>query len=133
MKIVLDTNVLISAFLSTAGASQHIFSSVLKWHTLILSDYILKEFEVKLSGKLGFPRESVREAAAFLARQAALLDPPLKSISFQDKKDVPILALLEASGAHYFVTGDKKLLDLKKWKTTFFLTVREAIEILEEK
>ena len=99
---------------------------------LILSPYILEEFRNKLVNKLAFSEEQVREAAHFLERRSVILDAPLKNILFPDKKDIPILALLEASGAHYFVTGDKKLLELKKWKTTFFLTVREALEILEK-
>ncbi len=132
MKIVFDTNVLISAFLTTAGPSQYILSAALEQHTLILSPYILEEFTDKLTKKLGFPAEQARETAGFLERRAVIIDAPLKSISFSDKKDIPILALLETSGAHYFITGDKKLLDLKKWKTTFFLTVREALEILDE-
>ncbi len=132
MKIVFDTHVLISAFLTTAGPSQHILSAALAQHTFILSPYILEEFRNKLIKKLGFLEEQVQAAAGFLERRAVIIDPPFKNISFPDKKDIPLLALLEASSAHYFVTGDKKLLELKKWKTAFFLTVREALEILEE-
>ena len=133
MKIVFDTNVLISAFLTTAGPSQYILAAALAEQIVILSPYILEEFTNKLVKKLGFSEAQAREMAGFLEKRAVIIDAPLKNISFSDKKDIPILALLEASGAHYFVTGDKKLLDIKKWRTTFFLTVREALEILEEK
>ena len=133
MKIVFDTNVLISAFLTTAGPSQYILATALAEQIVILSPYILEEFTNKLVKKLAFSEEQAREMAGFLERRTVIIDAPLKNISFSDKKDIPILALLEASGAHYFVTGDKKLLDIKKWRTTFFLTVREALEILEEK
>ena len=51
-------------------------------------------------------------------------------IHFEDLKDIPILYLLEVSGAHYFVTGDKKLLELKKFKQTLILSLREALELL---
>ena len=133
MKIVFDTNVLISAFLTTAGPSQYILATALAEQIVILSPYILEEFTNKLVSKLAFSGEQAREMAGFLEKRAVIIDAPLTNTSFSDKKDIPLLALLETSGAHYFVTGDKKLLELKKWKTTFFLTAREALEILEEK
>ena len=133
MKFVFDTNVLISAFLTTTGPSQHILAAALAEQIVVLSPYILEELTNKLVKKLGFSEEQARVMTGFLETRAVIINAPIKDISFSDKKDIPILALLEASGAHYFVTGDKKLLNLKKWKTTFFLTVREAMEILEEK
>ena len=134
MRIVFDTNVLISAFLTTTGPSQHVFATALKRHTVIVSEYILEELEKKLIGKLQVPSERVRQAVDFLRKRAFLLDTARHSrIKFSDKKDIPLLALVEASKAHYFVTGDKKLLELKKHGPTLFLTPREAMEILESK
>ena len=122
MKVVFDTNVLISAFLTTTGPSQSVFTAALKRHTVVLSEYILKEFEKKLVGKLRMPVERVRHAVDFLRRRVTVLD-------ISGKKDLPLLALLETAQAHYFVTGDKKLLELKKHKSALFLTPREAMEI----
>lgn len=134
MRIVFDTNVLISAFLTTTGPSQHVFAMALKRHTVILSEYVVEEFEKKLTGKLEIPRGKVRQATDFLRRRAVILNVAKHSeIKFSDKKDIPLLALVEASKAHYFITGDKKLLGLKKHGSTLFLTPREAMEILERK
>ena len=68
------------------------------------------------------------------AERAAVIHVPKPSgIKFSDPKDIPLLALVQASKAHYFVTGDKKLLELKKHGSTLFLTPREAMEILQNK
>ena len=134
MRIVFDTNVLISAFLTSTGPSQYVFSAALKRHTVILSEYILEELEKKLVGKLNVPREKVHQAADFLRKRTMVLDITKHlGIKFSDKKDIPLLALVQASKAHYFITGDKKLLELKKYGPTLFLSPREAMEILGSK
>ncbi len=131
MKVVFDTNILISGFLTVTGISQHVFSMALRRHTVILSDYILQEFEQKLIEKLGLSENRVRPAVDFLRRRAVIFKvTPNPKIQFSDKKDIPLLSLVEASGAHYFVTGDKQLLGIKKFGLTLILSLREALEIL---
>lgn len=68
----------------------------------------------------------------YLRTHMTVIDLPekIEKIDFEDPKDVPILHLLEAAGVHYFVTGDKKLLGLKKHKQTLILSLREALELL---
>ena len=133
MRVVFDTNVLISGFLTTAGVSQYVFMAAVKRHQVIVSEYILKELEHKLTGKLGAPQELVKEAVHFLRRRALVLNiHENPTIDFPDKKDKPILSLVEASKANYFVTGDKKLLALKKFGPTLFLSPREAMEIFTD-
>ena len=132
MKIVFDTNVLISGFITTTGPSQHVLTMALKRHTVILSDYILEEMERKLVAKLQMPSDLVRDAVTFLRKKALVLEISHASkISFSDKKDIPILRLIEVSKANCFITGDKKLLELRKMGPTAFVTPREAMEILE--
>ena len=131
MKIALDTNVLISGFLSVTGPCQHIIKLSVKRHAVILSEYILEEFERKLSQKFEIPAEDICAILDHLRNRTLILevsDNP--GIAFPDVKDIPILNLLEVAKAHYFITGDKELLALKKWKQTLILNPREAMEIL---
>ena len=132
MKIVFDTNVLISGFLTPTGPSQHVLGIALKRHVVVLSGYILKEFERKLSGKLQMPREVIKQAIDYLRAKAAVFETvPNPKIKFSDIKDVPILSLIRLSKAHYCITGDKKLLDLKRFDAAIFLTPREAMELFD--
>ena len=134
MRVIFDTNVLISAFLTTTGPSQHVFALALRRHAVILSPYILEEFLSKLVHKLRFPEAQVKEAVRLLKERTHVLDVPephQRAIKFSDKKDIPLLALAEISKAHYFITGDKKLLALKHHGATLFLTPRAAMAVLE--
>jgi len=66
----------------------------------------------------------VRKDVIFLDRV------PLTGIHFSDKADIPILALVKASRAQALITGDKKLLVLKRFFKAVIISPREALEIL---
>lgn len=132
MRVVFDTNILLSAFLTKGGIAQQLFTRVAATHTMITSEYILREAAGKLTIKLKVPEREVISFTSSLRARMIVVDVPANAeeIAFQDPKDIPILNLLEVAGAHYFVTGDKKLLDLKKHKQTLILSLREALELL---
>lgn len=131
MKVVFDTNILISGFLTSTGVSQSALTAGLKRHTVILSEFILEELRKKLVGKLGVPEKEVEVVTHFLRTRAVVLKiSPNPKIQFGDKKDIPLLSLVEACAPHYLVTEDKKLVELKKHKQTLILTPREALEAL---
>ncbi len=132
MKVVFDTNILLSAFLTRGGAAQQLFARTIATHTLITSERILQEAGAKLSGKLQIPDREIGLFMRYVRTRMNVftLSSKVPEIDFQDSDDIPILHLLEAAGIHYFVTGDKKLLDLKKHKQTLILSLREALELL---
>lgn len=131
MKIVFDTNVLISAFLTTTGPSQHVLSRALRKHHVILSPYILHEFQEKLTKKLAVPSHIVNDSLEFLKRKAHILEPVYKEpVTLKDKKDIPVLKLALSYGVHYLITGDKELLELKKYGICTVIRPREAMEFL---
>lgn len=131
MKIVFDTNVLISGFITPTGPSHYVFTASLKRHLVILSPFILKEFERNLLEKIEVPPGIVERALDFLRKRCLVLEvvdnPALAS---PDKKDRSILNLVDTAKPHYFVTDDKALLALKKMGPTLFLSPREAIAVL---
>ena len=132
MRITLDTNILISAFITTEGIAFRVLLRSLEEHEVCLSEYILREFKEKLTRKLRYPSGLVDIFLQFLASRARILskNASVAAPCFSDPKDIPILHLLEVAGVHYFITGDKKLLELKKHKQCLFLSLREALELL---
>ena len=114
MRIVFDTNVLISAFIAR-GASSELFEHCLRNHDIVASRYILDEVDEVLGGKLGFPKREVQEVLGFLAGKLKLVEPELLDgpVS-RDASDDPIIACAIASSADCLVTGDEDLLVLKK-------------------
>ncbi|MFH1800864.1 MAG: putative toxin-antitoxin system toxin component, PIN family [Candidatus Omnitrophota bacterium] len=132
MRVVFDTNILLSAFLTKDGVAQQLFARVIAGHEILASEYILKEAVEKLSGKLKVPERETGSFMRYVRTRMTVIDLSGKTrrVDFEDLKDVPILHLLEFAGVHYFVTGDKKLLALKKHRQTLILSLREALELL---
>ena len=131
MKIVLDTNVLLSGLITTTGVSQYVLSRALRRHQVILSEYIMDELKRNLIRKFNVSEKRVSKVIHFLRQRSKILRVPnLSKINFSDKSDGPILSLVETAMPHYFITGDKQLQALKKLGTTLILNPREALEVL---
>ena len=135
MRIILDTNVLLSALLSPLGAPAKLLDAwERKAFTLVASDVLIAEFS-EVAGRPFF-RARLRASAA------ELLAAGLRDFSFYcrdlpsgpiapDPKDSYLLALAEASQAQFLVTGDKELLSIKRHKSTRIITSAALIEILK--
>lgn len=132
MRVVFDTNILLSAFLTKGGVADQLFMKAIEIHAVLTSDYILQEAAKKLSGKLKVPDQEMSFFMRYVRSRMTVisLSEKIAPIHFEDFKDIPILHLLETAGVHYFVTGDKKLLGLKKHKQCLILSLREALELL---
>ena len=117
MKIVLDTSVLIAAHISRAGVCSQLFEEIVVGHDLVLSEFILAEFERKLSVKFKCPASDVRSAADFLRRAAIFVVPQLIPVDVcRDVDDLPILGTAVAVGADLIVTVDQDLLTLGSYR-----------------
>ncbi len=131
MKVVFDTNVLISAFLSSSGTSHVVFEGATQNHTVVLSEYILGEFRRTLHRKLNVPGAVIDLAIQGIKKDVFILDKvSLAGIHFSDKADIPILALVKAARVQVLVTGDKKLLTLKRFFKAVIVSPREAMEMI---
>ena len=136
MRLILDTNVLLSAILSPLGAPAKLLDA---WErnsfTLVACDALIAEYR-EVVGRPFF-------RARLRASTAELLVADLREFSFfcrglptgpvaPDPKDSYLLALAEASQAEFLVTGDKELLSLKQHKSTSIITPAAMIEFLEQ-
>jgi putative PIN family toxin of toxin-antitoxin system len=124
LRIVLDTNVLVAAFIAH-GACSELFEHVLSHHELLLGRRILEELENVLTGKLRFPGAKVRALLVFLDRYDQHLDPPtLDAPVCRDADDDAILAFARAARADCIVSGDGDLLSLGTFEGIRILTPR---------
>lgn len=119
MKIVLDTNVLISAFI-TEGTSKDVLDAALGRAKCIISPYILDEFHrILRSKKFGFPKNVVDMFESYLTRHCELShEDPKISVRSPDPNDQKILALCHTVNADFLITGDEELLALVKTGST---------------
>ncbi len=125
MKLVLDTNVLIAAFVSR-GVCHELLEHCARQHELVTSDKILGEFEKKLLYKFKVPRAEAREAIDLvtLTMQSVTPEPPEAAVC-RDPDDDWVLATAAAGGCACLVTGDKDLLILKSFQGVTILAPSE--------
>jgi len=136
MRLILDTNILLSALLSPLGAPAKLLDAwERKTFTLVACEALVAELRDVASRP--FFRARLRASAA------ELLAAGVRDFSFfcrdlpsgpvaPDPKDRYLLALAEASLAEFLVTGDKRLLSLKRHKSTRIITPASMIELLKE-
>ena len=112
MRIALDTNVLISAFM-TRGLSADVLQMVVTEHELMVGATVLSEFERVLRVKFHAPEALVDEAMAFVQSNATLVTATTRlDLEISDQPDGWVLAEAVHGGADLLVTGDRDLLEV---------------------
>lgn len=114
MRIVLDTNVLIAAFIAR-GVCHELFEHCIRRHTLVTSEFIFDEVREKLVEKFKYTPELTNEVITLLRLQMEIVAPAvLDTPVCRDRDDDNILATAVAGNCECIVTGDKDLLVLKE-------------------
>jgi putative PIN family toxin of toxin-antitoxin system len=139
LRVVLDTTVLVSAFLTGGEVSAELLRLArLKRFTVILSEEILKETRQSLLSKSHIRKKypyTDGDVAVYLTglREACLLvaAPPIAVIT-QDPKDNPILACALAAPAKYLISRDPHLLGLQEYEGVTILTPEAYMGLLRE-
>lgn len=137
MRVILDTNILVAALISPTGPPAAILQAFLdERFTLVTCEPQLEEFRrVTRDPEL---RQRVKRAEAGTLvnelRALALIPKRLGRVErSSDPHDDFLLALAEAAGADYLVTGDKSgLLALHKHRRTRIVTARSFAKLLGE-
>jgi putative PIN family toxin of toxin-antitoxin system len=116
VRIVLDTNVLIAAFIAR-GLCHQLLEHCISHHELVISEFILDEFREKLVAKFKYAPEVTDEAVKLLRSQMKLVTPaPLDRPVCRDADDDNVLATAMAGDCQCIITGDKDLLVLKRFQ-----------------
>jgi putative PIN family toxin of toxin-antitoxin system len=128
IKLVVDTNILVSANLSDDGLEALIVSLALNRRIqFYVSEPILEEYQRVLR----YPRLKfdMREVGQFLTRlrRSCVLVRPLYTVSVSpDDSDNRFLEYAEAANADFLVTGNKRHFP-KRWKETEVVNARELL------
>lgn len=119
LRVVLDTNVLLSGIAYPASVPGRILSA---WRygsvEVLLSDYILNELRrvlPRLAHRHGLTLAEIDDLVDILSIQAEVIEPlPGVEPRLRDADDQPVLgtllAALGSAGIDYLITGDKDLL-----------------------
>ena len=129
MKAVFDSNIFISALAIPGGHAERAIDLVIDRRAeLIISKAIIHEVLRVLTEKLSREPDQISRTAVFLAEIAELVVPRHKLAVLDDEPDNRVLECAKAGGADVIVTGDKAMLNLKKFEDTRILTLRQFLE-----
>ncbi len=139
MRVVLDTNVIVSAILSPTGAPARLVGF---WQTqvfgLVVSEDLLQEYLRALS----YPHVAVRhgmnatEASQIVEDFRQFSDnvnpDAMPRVVLEDPDDDKVLACAVAGGADFLVSGDTHLLRLEEYQGVRILTPAAFLMLLQE-
>ena len=118
MRVVLDTNVLISAFVFPGGAPEDVVRAALEGRIqMVTSPALLAEFARVLAAKFGWDDAHVEAAVALVVRNAELVRPstPVRVVR-EDPPDDRVLEAAAEGRADAIVSGDRHLRRLGAWE-----------------
>lgn len=132
LRVVLDSNIFISALIVVGSARRLVYKLVGSNAEIILSDYIVNEVTEVLSRKKFEDYDILEEVWELAQRDATFvnLDFKLDDTIVRDPKDHPILQTAQEGNADYLVSGDDDLLSLGSWEGIEVVTLREMEELL---
>lgn len=131
LKVVIDTNVFISAILF-GGTPRKIINSWLKRKFILcLSPELKAEILKKLQKKFLLSSESIRFIEEALDNSSQKYIPVSKVSICADLKDNFLLELAEEANADFLVSGDKQVLSLKYHKKTNIISPKDFLETID--
>jgi putative PIN family toxin of toxin-antitoxin system len=117
-RVVLDTNVYLSAFLFRGNTVANVWRfAETGRYTVVISPFILHEFMKKLREKFTVPEAERETIKRKVARVADIVQPKIVlAVIADDPDDNPILACAVAGKADLIVSGDRHLLSLREYE-----------------
>jgi len=133
MRIALDTNVLIAAFISRGSCSE-LLEYLIENHTVVSSTFILDELREKFSTKFKLDSEIIDRLVAVLLKKVVVVTPATLHIqACRDRDDDNVLGTAIAGQCAYLITGDKDLVDMKRYRDIDIIRPNEFWRFEQEK
>jgi len=131
-RVVLDTNVYISALMFGGLPGELLDLAFLRSFTLIISSLPLEELDDKLRDKFGVSPEDAAFLRARLERVAQVVEPrDVLRVIDEDPDDDRVLECAAEGRADIIVSGDRHLLKLAEYHGIPIVTVRQFMDSTE--
>jgi putative PIN family toxin of toxin-antitoxin system len=128
VKVVFDTNILVSALVFPGGRGEAALQRILEERDeLVLSKPILDELLGILSRKFARDAEELARIAVFITDFGILVRPRLRFRVVKDEPDNRVLECAVAGHAEAIVTGDQALLELREFRGVRIISLREYL------
>jgi putative PIN family toxin of toxin-antitoxin system len=125
LKVVFDTNILVSALVFPGGRGEAALQRIVEERDrLVISQPIIDELLGILSRKFARDAEELAHVAVFLGMLGTRVKPQQRLGVVADEPDNRILECAVAGRADAIVTGDKALLDLGEHDGTRIISLR---------
>lgn len=132
MKVVIDTNVLVSAVIRDRLPEQVLLWCLghagLRW--LVTPDILAEYVSVVRRPKFALPEETVTWWLELLAADTHLIVPSVQMEFPRDRKDLPFLICAESGRADYLITGDGDFSEAQRLIDARVVSVRQFAEAL---
>lgn len=128
MRVVLDTNVLVSALLNPSGPPGLIVNAVLDGAiTVLVDNRIMFEYEDVLHrSKFGFDARDVRSILEFFQHEGEYVTATPSPTTLEDPADLPFFEVAATAEADYLITGNTRHFPEEHW----ILSPRQFLRIL---
>jgi len=128
-RVVFDTNIYISAFITPGGKGEAALRMAIDGRIdLYASVPILTELARKLRGKFHWDDAHITAAIRHVAAVATIVRPELRLDVLTDEPDNRILECALGAGAETIVTGDRHLLTLESYQGVKIATLARFLE-----
>jgi len=134
LRVVLDTNVLVSAIISDGKPRELLRRGASKEFCIVTSELILRELgNVLRRPKFKTDEGEVHRIILALIQTAEVVDAVSRIRSVEkDPKDDMVVATAYDGRADFIVSGDSHLLALKNFKGVRMVSVKQMLTSLEE-
>ncbi len=133
LKLVIDTNIFISAALSSKGAPAQLVQEILAHHRLVFSQSTFDELRTRLF-RPKFDRyislELRKSLLHDLNASAVWVDIGESAIYCRDRDDDKFIETALKAQAHYLVSGDNDLLEAAPLPTLQIISAQQALVVL---
>lgn len=115
MRIMLDTNVLISAFVFNSDIINKVIKTILTEHRLVLSSFVIDELKRVVSKKFPEKQDALNEFLTVLAFEFVYTPEVMDENLFEirDKMDYPVLYTAIIEDIDILITGDRDFQDIE--------------------
>ena len=128
MKVVFDTNILVSALVFPGGRGEAALRRIIEEQDqLVVSKPILDELLGILARKFSRDAEELAHVAVFLSDLATFVKPRRRLHVVKDEPDNRILECALAGRAAAIVTGDRALLALREYDGVRIISLRDYL------
>lgn len=129
MKVVFDTNILVSALVFPGGRGEAALLRIAdERDQLVLSKPILNELLGILARKFSRDAEELARAAVLISELSLSVKPRQRLRVVKDDPDNRILECAAAGRADAIVTGDRALLALREYRGVRIISLREYLD-----